>query len=286
MSKIDTATKLCAVIANPVEHSLSPSMHNAAFEAAGLNFVYLAFRVEDVAACLAGIRAMPGFRGVSVTIPHKIAVMEHLDEVEPMAQRVGCVNTIVNDDGCLIGSTTDGPGTLRAFQEAGVSLDGKKILFLGSGGAVRAVAFAMAELTQAKYVSVLGRTASRVDALVDDLAAKTPMKVYGGELRVDLSDAMAAHDVVIHGTPIGMHPNAGESCVSKQLLRPDQVVFDMVYRPFKTKLLQDAEDVGCTTIPGVEMLINQAVLQFERWTGTEAPYQAMRDAVLAELTKK
>lgn len=286
MPTISAHTRLCAVIGNPVEHSLSPRMHNAAFAALGLDFVYLAFRVEDVAGCLAGMRAMPGFRGLSVTIPHKINAMRYVDEVEPMAQRVGCINTIVNDHGRLVGSTTDGPGTLRAFADAGVSLDGKRVLFLGSGGAVRAVAFAMAELTDAAHITVLGRTPARVAAITHDLRSKTSMEIFDGELMRDLPHAVSEHDVLIHGTPVGMYPHAGESCVPKALLRPRHVVFDMVYRPYRTRLIEDARDVGCKTILGVEMLVNQAVLQFERWTGVPGPIEVMRDAVVADLLKE
>ncbi len=277
---IDTNTQLCAVIGNPIEHSLSPAMHNAAFEAVGLNYVYVAFRVEDVGGCLAGMRAQPSFRGMSVTIPHKMAVMEHLDEIEPMAEHVGCVNTITNEDGRLIGSSTDGPGTLRAFSDAGVSLDDKRILFVGSGGAVRAVAFAMAEGTEAERLTILGRTPARVAAIVDDLCAKTPVRVESGPLD-NLPEAMASHGIIVQGTPIGMHPNPDDTPVPKELLRPDQVVFDMVYRPHATRLIKEAQEVGCTTIIGLEMLVNQAVLQFERWTGVDAPHEVMRNAVVA-----
>lgn len=277
---IDTNTRLCAVIGNPIEHSLSPAMHNAAFEATGLNYVYVAFHVEDVGGCLAGMRALPSFRGLSVTIPHKMAVMDFLDEIEPMAEHVGCVNTITNEDGRLIGSTTDGPGTLRAFSDAGVSLDDKRILFVGSGGAVRAVAFAMAEWTEAERLTILGRTPARVAAIVDDLRAKTPVRVESGPLD-NLPEAMASHDIIVQGTPIGMHPNPDETPVPKKLLRPDQVVFDMVYRPHETTLIREAGEVGCRTIVGLEMLVNQAVLQFERWTGVDAPHEVMREAVIA-----
>jgi len=281
--RIDAQTRLCAVIGNPVEHSLSPAIHNAAFQAAGLNYVYTAFRVEDVAACLAGMRALHGFRGMSVTIPHKMAVMAHLDEIEPMAQRVGSVNTITNDGGRLIGATTDGPGTLRAFEEAGVSLDGKRVLFIGSGGAVRAVAFAVAELTRAESITVIGRTPARVAAIVDDVAAKTAIPVKAANLATGLADAVANSHVLIQGTPIGMHPNPGETPVPKDLLGPHHVCFDMVYRPNKTRFIQEAETVGCATVLGIEMLLNQAVLQFERWTGRPAPLPAMRTAALQAL---
>jgi shikimate dehydrogenase len=285
MREIDAHTKLCAVIGNPVEHSLSPRMHNAAFEAAGLNYVYVAFRVEDVGGCLAGMRALPSFRGMSVTIPHKLAVMEHLDEIEPLARHIGCVNTVTNENGRLVGAATDGPGTLRAFAEAGVALEGKRVLFLGSGGAVRAVAFAVAVEFPTATVTILGRTRGHVDALVNDLREKTEAGAAGGDLETDLREAMATHDVVIQGTPVGMHPHPEDTPVPKDLFRPEQVVFDMVYRPHRTRFLREAEEVGCRTIVGVEMLINQAVLQFERWTGVPAPRDAMRGAVLSELTR-
>ncbi|MDX9972664.1 MAG: shikimate dehydrogenase [FCB group bacterium] len=284
--RIDASTRLCAVIGNPVEHSLSPCMHNAAYEATGLNYVYVAFRVEDVAACLAGMKALAGFRGMSVTIPHKLAVMPQLDEIEPLARHVGSVNTITNENGRLIGSTTDGPGTLRAFEEAGVSLAGRRVLFLGTGGAVRAVAFAVAQAFPEVRMTILGRTGAHVAQLVDDLLQKGGANASGGDLDGDLESAMAEHDVIVQGTPVGMHPHPGDSPVPREWLRPEQVVFDMVYRPRRTRLIREAEAAGCRVVLGIEMLINQAVLQFERWTGVPAPVSAMRDAVLAELARE
>lgn len=286
MKQIDAATRLCAVIGNPVEHSLSPLMHNAAFEATGLNYVYVAFRVEDVAACLTGMRALPSFRGMSVTIPHKRAVMAQLDEIEPLAQHVGSVNTVTNENGRLVGSSTDGPGTLRAFQEAGVSLEGRRVLFLGAGGAVRAVAFAIAQAAPGTPMTILGRTATNVDELVRDVREKGKAKVVGGSLDADLAESMATHDIVVQGTPVGMHPHPGDTPIPHELLRPDQVIFDMVYRPYRTRLVREAEAAGCKVVLGVEMLINQAVLQFERWTGVSAPVSAMREAVVSALARE
>ncbi len=284
MVKIDTQTRVCAVIGNPVEHSLSPVMHNAAIEAAGLNYVYVAFRVEDVAGCLAGMRALEGFRGMSVTIPHKAAVIAHLDEIEPMAQNVGSVNTITNDDGKLTGSTTDGPGALRSLRDAGVSLDGKRVLFIGSGGAVRAVAFQIADRTRAERITVLGRTPARLEKLIADLEAKTTVRVEGGYQGSDMEAAMASHDVVIQGTPVGMYPDSvNDTPVDAALFRPEQVVFDMVYRPLETRFIREAAAAGCKTVLGVEMLVNQAVYQFERWTGVDAPVKVMRDALISAL---
>ena len=287
MREIDTATRLCAVIGNPVGHSLSPTIHNAAFEASGLNYVYVAFEVTDVAGCLQGMRALPGFRGMSVTIPHKAAVIPHLDAIDPLAAHIGSVNTIANDGGRLIGSSTDGPGTLGAFAEAGVDLAGKRVLFLGSGGAVRAVAFAVAADSSPAGIAILGRTPSRVQSLAEDVSTKTGMDVTCGDLARDLEGAVGACDVLIQGTPVGMYPGRiGETCVPAAWLRPEMIVFDMVYRPLKTRLIQDAEAAGCRVVLGLEMLIQQAALQYERWTGARAPVAVMRAALIAALERE
>lgn len=281
---VDTRTQLCAVIGNPVAHSLSPAMHNAAFRAAGLNYVYLAFTVEDLAGCIAGMRALQGFRGLSVTIPHKINIMEYLDVIDPLAHNVGCVNTVINDHGRLKGAITDGLGTLRAFEQAGVSLEGKSILFVGTGGAARAVAFAMTEACRPREVRILGRTPSRMQKLVADVAASTDIPILGGALQEDLEQAVSQSDVIIQATPIGMHGHAeGESPLAASWLRPEHIVFDMVYRPMKTQFIRDAEACGCTTILGLEMLLNQAVLQYEAWTGQTAPEIIMREALVQAL---
>ncbi|MDP7638231.1 MAG: shikimate dehydrogenase [Candidatus Hydrogenedentes bacterium] len=283
---IDADTRLCAVIGHPVGHSLSPAIHNAAYEALDLNFAYLAFRVEDVGAFLAGMKSVATFRGASVTLPHKLAVIEHLDFIDPMAEKVGSVNTITHEDGRLIGSTTDGPGTLRAFEEAGVNLAGKRVLFLGAGGAVRAVAFAVAEVGSPGRITLLGRNPERVAPLADDLRAKTSVPVAQGSLAVDVEEGLEEHDIIIQGTPVGMAPGCeGETCVPADALRPDHVVFDMVYKPLKTRLVQDAEEAGCAVISGLEMLIQQGALQFERWTGQRAPVEAMRRAALDALER-
>lgn len=280
----DSEARLCAVIGNPVSHSLSPVMHNAAYEAAGLNYVYRAFEVKDVGPFLDDMRGNPNFRGLSVTIPHKIAVMAHLDEVDAMARTVGSVNTITNDEGRLIGSTTDGPGALRAFEEAGVSLAGKRVLFLGTGGAVRGVAFAVAMEAEPDALTILGRTESKVKALQADLGEVAPVDVGAGDLSADIEEAMGKHDVVIQGTPMGMWPEyVGKSPVPAALLRAEHVVCDMVYRPLKTQLLEDAEAAGATVVPGMGMLLHQGALQFERWTGQAAPVDAMRKALVEAL---
>jgi len=282
--QIDTDTQLCAVIGNPVGHSLSPIMHNAAFQATGLNYVYVASRVAEVGACLTGMRALESFRGLSVTIPHKVAVMAHLDDISPLARKVGCVNTITNDRGRLLGDITDGVGTLRAFSESKVEPRGKRILFLGAGGAVRAVAFAFADQGGAAAITLLGRNVEKVRGLGADLQQATPCSVHCGTLGEDLEHALETHDIVVQGTPVGMYPDSVEDTpIAAEWLRPNQVIFDMVYRPLKTRLIQEAEAAGCVTILGYEMLLHQAVLQFEGWTGNKAPVGVMREALLSAL---
>jgi len=282
---IDTHTQLCAVIGHPVGHSLSPKMHNAAFAAAGLNFVYLAFEVTDLAACLAGMRALPTFRGISVTIPHKVAVMQHLDAIDPMAARVGSVNTVTNEGGKLVGHTTDGIGTLRAFEDAGVELDGQRVLFLGTGGAVRSVAFAFGERARPAEMTILGRTEANVAQLTADLRAAVGVPIRGGNLETDLEAAVKTHGIIVQGTPVGMYPHSvNDTLISRDWLHSEQAVFDMVYRPRRTRLIEEAESAGCATILGLEMLVNQAVVQFEMWTGVPAPRAVMRNALVAALT--
>lgn len=279
MHPIDADTGLCGVIGHPVGHSLSPHLHNAAFAAAGLNFIYLAFDVTEVGPFLAGMRAAHSFRGLSVTIPHKLDVIRHLDSLDPLAKKIGSVNTVTNEDGKLIGTTTDGLGTVRAFDQAKIDLTGRRILFLGSGGAVRAVAFTMADRCMPGQITILGRTPANVEALAADIKAGTKARVLTGSLTDDIRSAMDEHEIVIHGTSVGMAgEQGGKSCVPAETISPEHLVFDMVYRPHRTQLIADAERVGAAVIYGIEMLIQQAALQFERWMGQPAPVSAMREA--------
>jgi shikimate dehydrogenase len=279
MRAIDADTGLCGVIGHPVGHSLSPHLHNAAFAAAGLNFVYLAFDVTEVGPFLMGMRATQSFRGLSVTIPHKLAVIPHLDSLDPLAAKIGSVNSITNEEGKLIGSTTDGLGAVRAFDQKKIDLTGRRILFLGSGGAVRSVAFTMADRCMPGQITILGRTRSKVEELVADIKNGTKARVLAGSLTDDIRSAMDEHEIVIQGTPVGMsQEQISSSCVPSETISPEHVVFDMVYRPHRTQLIADAERAGAAVIHGIEMLIHQAALQFERWMGLPAPVTAMREA--------
>lgn len=284
LSEIGPKTKLCALIGNPVEHSMSPAIHNRAFAELGLDYVYVAFRVDDVGAAIAGMRALENFRGMSVTIPHKVAVIAHLDEVNAVDRGIGSLNTVVNEGGRLHGFGTDGPGALKALVNAGVRVNGKNVTILGSGGAARAVAFTLATKAKPKTLHLLGVVAPELKKLTGDLKRKTPANVTGALLAPKTLEArMAETQVLIHCTPIGMHPKVKDSVVPKALLHRDLAVMDIVYNPIRTRLLADARSRGLVTVSGVDMFVNQAVLQFELWTGKKAPREVMRKVVLRHL---
>ena len=274
---INTATQFCGVIGNPIEHSLSPAIHNAAFLKLALNFVYLAWKVDRIGDAVSGLRALGNFRGASVTIPHKVAVLPFLDEVDTTARHIGAVNTIVAEGGKLLGMNTDATGALRALREGNAPLKGASVVMVGSGGAARAIAFALAADAEVRHLHVLGIEVDERRNLVMDLRDKTGLSV--GEADLDegrLKDVLPEARVLIHCTPVGMAPKIGRSCVPPKFLHRELTVMDVVYNPRETQLLSEAKSAGCRTISGLEMFLYQAVAQFERWTGRSAPIQVMR----------
>jgi shikimate dehydrogenase len=287
ITDIKPSTQLCAVIGNPISHSMSPAIHNRAFAELGLDFVYVAFRVEDVGAAMAGMRALENFRGMSVTIPHKVSIIEHLDEVAEVDRQIGSVNTVVNDAGRLKGSGSDGPGALRALADADVEVAGKNVTILGSGGAARAIAFSLAANAKPASLALLGIIEPELKALADDLVKKAGANATWAVLDPKtLQSRVSNTQVLIHCTPVGMHPKTEESVVPKSMMHDDLAVMDIVYNPLKTKLLVDAEERGLKIVPGVEMFVNQAIVQFELWTAKSAPRDVMRDVVLQHLGAK
>ena len=281
---IGTGTQLCAVIGNPIAHSLSPAIHNAAYEKLNLDFIYLAFRVKDLQSALAGMRALENFRGMSVTIPHKIEAMKYLDQIAEPDRAIGSVNTVINEKGKLLGLGTDGPGALKALTDADVDVDGQNVLMVGSGGAARAIAFTLAQKTRLNQLAILDIDEIMLKGLVNDLKAGTDARIVPALLGHDtLISAMKTADVIIHCTPVGMHPNGDASLIPSTLFRTGQVVFDIVYTPLETKLLFEAKSHGLKVISGVDMFINQAVLQFEHFTGVDAPIEIMRHVVMEHL---
>jgi shikimate dehydrogenase len=273
---VDGRTTICAVIGNPVEHSLSPAIHNAAFAACGINWAYVAFSVSDLKSAIAGIRGL-GIRGVSVTIPHKVAVMPLLDSLDDSARTIGSVNTIVNRNGNLAGHNSDGPGALKALCDAGCNPAGRRVVMLGSGGAARAIAVTMALQAAPSALTLLGIIEQERAQLASDIAAKSRLKPATDSLSPDTAGAALKQcDLLINTTPVGMYPNCDDSPVPRELLKKQTAVFDIVYNPRKTRLLRDAEQAGCTVVSGIEMFLNQAAIQFTLWTGRPAPAGVMR----------
>ena len=278
--KVSGRTKVCAVIGDPVEHSLSPCFQNAAFQHLKLDFIYVAFTVkaENLGDAISGVRSL-GIYGLNVTMPHKISVIKYLDELDERADRIKSVNTILNRNGKLIGYTTDGIGVLNALKYNGVDPKGKKVVILGAGGAARSASYALSEV--AGELVILNRTIERAR----NLASKV-RKLIGSHVNVkwdglteeSLRREVREADILINATPVGMSPDVNGTLVEKRLLHPDMVVFDMIYHPLKTRLLREAEEVGAKTINGLSMLIHQGAASFEIWTGMEAPVDVMMKA--------
>jgi shikimate dehydrogenase len=266
----DAAPARFAVLGYPVGHSLSPVMHNAAFAATGFAGLYAAIPVREIGPAVAGLRALD-FRGASITIPHKQAVMEWLDEVAEDARRIGAVNTVVNREGRLAGWNTDRAGAIAALREK-TPLAGRQTAVLGAGGAARAVAFGIAD--EGGAVTIFNRGRKRGEALAAELGSEFhPLSDFKGD----------SFDILINTTPVGMLPAAGETPIPGERLRPGLVVMDIIYNPLRTRLLAEAAAAGCITIDGLEMFIRQGARQFELWTGMPAPVEVMRMAVEAEL---
>ena len=264
---IDAATEVYGVIGHPVAHSKSPVMHNQAFAETGYPGVYAAFDVTDVAGAAAGIRAL-GIRGMSVTIPHKVAVMAYLDEIHDQAREIGAVNTIVNERGRLIGHNTDGEGAVQALLEH-TTLSGKTVAVLGAGGAARAVGHGLCSQGDTRVIFA-NRTEKKARHMARDLGAEfVPI--------ADLENSR--FDILVNTTPVGMHPQTQAMAVSESVLRPGLVVMDIVYNPLETRLLKHARQRGCTVIDGVGMFVYQGAAQFALWTGRTPPVARMREAV-------
>ncbi len=267
---------VCAVIGHPVAQSVSPAMHSAGYEALGLNFTFGKVEVvpQDLFEAVSSIRSL-GIRGVSVTVPHKTAVMELLDEIDPVAREIGAVNTIVNTGGRLKGYNTDWTGAMLAVEEV-TSIAGKSVVVIGAGGAAKAVCYCLRD-RNAEQVSILNRTEARAKALADQFG------MASGGLD-QMAQVLGKADILIQTTKSGMNPNNEETVVPREALNSDLLVMDIVFKPMQTRLLREAQDAGCRTIPGYRMLLLQGVRQFELYTGvSQAPVEVMERALLDSL---
>jgi shikimate dehydrogenase len=283
--EITAKTRLFGVIGDPVEHSLSPAMHNAAFNSLGFDGVYLAFRVhpDGVGNAIAGVRALD-IVGLNVTMPHKKAVISYLDKIDETTKFLNAVNTIHNKDGKLYGLNTDGIGAIKALKENGVNPKRKKVLLLGAGGAARALAYSLVQ--EADELALLNRNVDGAKELASVLKRKAKAKVAADRLTPSvIQERLKNADILINATSVGMKPNADESLVAPKWLRPDLAVMDIVYNPVETRLAKDAKSAGAKVVSGVEMLIYQGAASFQIWTGKPAPIEIMRKAAFNQLSK-
>lgn len=276
-------TRICGIIGDPVEHSVSPGMQNAAFKAVGADYIYLPFRVkkDDLENAVKGMRAL-NLRGLNVTIPHKVKVMPLLDEIDPLAEKIGAVNTIVNKEGHLKGYNTDAAGFLNALLAEGIDPAGKRIVIIGSGGAARSIAFGLSETGSS--LTILNRHLTPAVGLAERIHHYWGKRVEALEINENnLRDALGRADILVNTTSLGMTPGVDLTPVPSDLIKAGTTVFDIVYNPLKTRLLREAEKRGARIITGLEMLVRQGAAAFELWTGKDAPLDIMRKAVLEEL---
>ena len=271
---ISASTDIYGVVANPVRHSMSPAMLNAAFGAAGVDAVYVPFLAEDVVDFVHAFRAID-VKGYSVTIPHKEAVIAAMDEVDELVTQIGAMNTVHTRGGKLFGANTDWQGATRSLEaamggEVECPLKGKRVVILGAGGAARAVAFGLK--SRGAQVTVVNRTHQRGVKLAQDVGCECRPRDELAELEID---------VLVNTTSVGMHPNVDETPAPSEVLKPDMVVLDAVYNPLETRLLREAAQAGCRTANGLGWFVNQGAAQFELWTGKDAPLCVM-ERVLRE----
>ncbi|MGM9928528.1 MAG: shikimate dehydrogenase [Bacillus sp. (in: firmicutes)] len=286
LGRIDGRTKLIGLLATPIGHSLSPAMHNMSLRKLGLNYAYMAFEVgnEELADAVQGMRAL-GARGFNVSMPNKTKILPLLDELSPAAQFAGAVNTVVNENGKLIGHITDGTGYMRGLKEAGVDVVGKKMVLMGAGGAATAIAI-QAALDGIAEIAIFNREDDCYErALKNADIINNEMKDVNCKATVNkledldaLKAAIAEADILTNGTGVGMKPLQDECLIpDASWLRPELIVSDVVYIPRKTKMLEMAESVGCKTINGLGMMLYQGARAFEMWTGEEMPVDYVKE---------
>jgi shikimate dehydrogenase len=271
MIQISGRTKITGIFGHPVEHTLSPAMHNAAFKALGLNYCYVPFLVHPdyLEDAIKAIRAL-NLCGVNVTVPHKEKVMPLLDEINEEASFIGAVNTIVNSEGRLIGYNTDGRGFMQSLLESGISVEGKNVLIIGAGGASKAISYYLSQKTKTLYL--YNRSKNRAEKLVQDLK-----KIRNNVSLIEDISSIERYHIIINATPLGLkkeYPLPFDT----SLLRAEQTVCDLIYK--KTKVLEEASKKGCATLDGLGMLLWQGLFAFELWTGKKPQVEVMRNALM------
>ena len=275
--KIKGSTNIVGLIGHPVEHSFSPPMHNAAFDELGMDYAYVAFDVnpQDLQSAIDGAKSL-NIKGFNVTIPHKIEVMQFLDEIDEVAGLIGAVNTI--DFGNLKGYNTDGIGAVKAIEEV-TSIKGKNVVVVGAGGASRAISFYLAKYGS-DSMTILNRNVDKAQSLAGDVSASGLIRDVGADSISRIGDYLNDADILVDTTPIGMHPNINDKPIAlAEDMHEDLVVFDAVYNPNETVLLKEAIKANAKPVYGIKMLLYQGAESFRIWTGMDAPIEVMERAL-------
>lgn len=269
--------KLFAVLGDPIAHSMSPSMHNDLFDYYHMDAVYVPahVRAENLEDAVKGLKAL-GVAGFNVTVPHKSAIIPFLDEVDELALSIGAVNTVVNENGKLVGYNTDGSGFIKALERNVSAVSNRRILIIGAGGAARAIYFSLAQ-HQPAVIDIANRTLEKAKMLVQDC----PFPVRSTALSIkDASEHIDNYDLIVQTTKVGMYPKVQEQPIKLDSLQKQAHVCDIIYNPLHTQFLQEAKQMGATIQNGVDMLVFQGALAFEKWTGVFPDIQRMHDHVL------
>ncbi|MFW9829224.1 MAG: shikimate dehydrogenase [Promethearchaeota archaeon] len=277
---ITAQTDILGVIGHPIEHSMSPIMHNAAIRDLNLDYIYLAFDIppNNLKDAIKGIRAL-NIKGINVTLPHKEKVMQFLDNIDVIAQKINSINAIKNEDGLLTGKNFDSEGAKEALLNAGCTLSGKKVIILGAGGAAKAISYSLA--LEAEKIVIINRTEDRAKRLVSELKKfNIESKKYNEEtIREEIKNA----DILINATPVGMFPSMETTPISRNLLHSGLFVFDLIYNPLETQLLKDSKEIGCRVLGGLDMLVYQGALAFEWWINKKPNIELMKRKVIEYL---
>jgi shikimate dehydrogenase len=278
---ITAKTKITGIMGNPVDHSTTPVVYNATYQYSGVDFVHVAYQVDNdqVQEAVKSIRAL-NLKGMVVTMPHKRAVIPFVDEIDPMAKNIGAVQSIINENGKLVGYNFDAPGFMLPLKESGLQMDKKNIVLLGAGGAARAVSFALAD--QGANIVILNRKEelSWAIELSENISSLYGREVPALELNDDnLGKYLEQADSLVNATSVGFGPDSQDTPVPAKLLKKDLLVYDIVFSPLKTRLLVEAEEKGCKIIPGMYMTAGTAILFFEKITGCKAPEDFMTNKV-------
>ncbi|ERP39212.1 shikimate dehydrogenase [Chitinivibrio alkaliphilus] len=282
--EIDGTTKITGLLGNPVGHSLSPIIHNHAYGTLGLNYVYVPLGCEkqQLSSLIDGLRALQ-FAGANVTIPYKEEILSFCDVLSPLSQLTGTVNTLYWDEHRLCGTTTDGAGFFRALTADGFSPQGKRVLIVGNGGTARTLAMVLAHEGKTGDIILAGRNSKKVTHLIEEVYEKTSTRIHGVHLPDDLAQVLPGIDLLIHCTPLGMHPHESQTPFDTSLLSSHTYVFDAIYNPAETALLRGAAQQGCACQNGLRMLLLQGLESQRHWTGVEVPLDIFS---ISELQKK